>query len=166
MAVILVVEDEEQTRVLVESIPVDDGHQALTAAATAQALAVLLSIAGGLCPDHRDRLTVAEIRMAFLTVEGRGPHSLRGVDHRHDARRRATFERRSFLGGALCRSRIQASMRLSACAWRRIVCNWQTKFIALLCSGIFFRWRGFGALTLNRARSRISRSTNDYHYSK
>jgi CheY-like chemotaxis protein len=40
MAVILVVEDEEQTRVLVESILVDDGHQALTAAAPAQALAV------------------------------------------------------------------------------------------------------------------------------
>jgi hypothetical protein len=59
------VEDEERTRVLVESIPVDDGHQALTAAATAQALAVLLSIAGRLCPDHRDRLKVAEIRMPF-----------------------------------------------------------------------------------------------------
>jgi DNA-binding NtrC family response regulator len=41
MAVILVVEDEEQTRVLVESILVDDGHQALTAAASAQALAVI-----------------------------------------------------------------------------------------------------------------------------
>ena len=41
MAVILVVEDEEQIRVLVESILVDDGHQALTAAASAQALAVI-----------------------------------------------------------------------------------------------------------------------------
>jgi DNA-binding NtrC family response regulator len=41
MAVILVVEDEDQTRVLVESILVDDGHQALTAAAPAQALAVI-----------------------------------------------------------------------------------------------------------------------------
>jgi CheY-like chemotaxis protein len=41
MAVILVVEDEEQIRVLVESILVDDGHQTLSAAATAQALAVI-----------------------------------------------------------------------------------------------------------------------------
>jgi hypothetical protein len=60
------VEDEKRTRVLVESIPVEDGHQALTAAATAQALAVLLSIAGRLCPDHRGRQKAAEIRMAFL----------------------------------------------------------------------------------------------------
>jgi DNA-binding NtrC family response regulator len=41
MAVILVVEDEEQIRVLVESILIDDGHQTLSAAATAQALAVI-----------------------------------------------------------------------------------------------------------------------------
>jgi DNA-binding NtrC family response regulator len=37
----LLLKTREQTRVLVESILVDDGHQALTAAASAQALAVI-----------------------------------------------------------------------------------------------------------------------------
>jgi DNA-binding NtrC family response regulator len=41
MAVILVVEDEEQVRVMVESILIDNGHQTLSAATTAQALAVI-----------------------------------------------------------------------------------------------------------------------------
>jgi DNA-binding NtrC family response regulator len=56
MAIILVVEDEEQTRVLVESILVDDGHQALTAAASAQALAVIQT-------DHPIDLLFTDIRL-------------------------------------------------------------------------------------------------------
>jgi DNA-binding NtrC family response regulator len=56
MAVILVVEDEEQTRVLVESILVDDGHQTLSAAATAQALAVIQT-------DHPIDLLFTDIRL-------------------------------------------------------------------------------------------------------
>jgi DNA-binding NtrC family response regulator len=41
MAVILVVEDEEQVRVLAESILRDNGHQTLSATTTAQALALI-----------------------------------------------------------------------------------------------------------------------------
>jgi hypothetical protein len=56
MAVVLVVEDEEQIRVLVESILVDDGHQTLSAAATAQALAVIQT-------DHPIDLLFTDIRL-------------------------------------------------------------------------------------------------------
>jgi CheY-like chemotaxis protein len=56
MAVILVVEDEEQIRVLVESILVDDGHQTLSAAAPAQALAVIQA-------DHPIDLLFTDIRL-------------------------------------------------------------------------------------------------------
>jgi CheY-like chemotaxis protein len=56
MGVILVVEDEEQIRVLVESILVDDGHQALSAASTAQALAVVQT-------DHPIDLLFTDIRL-------------------------------------------------------------------------------------------------------
>jgi DNA-binding NtrC family response regulator len=41
MAIILVVEDEEQVRVLAESILQDDGHQTLSAETTEQALALV-----------------------------------------------------------------------------------------------------------------------------
>ncbi len=56
MAVILVVEDEEQIRVLVEAILIDDGHQTLSAAATAQALAVIQT-------DHPIDLLFTDIRL-------------------------------------------------------------------------------------------------------
>jgi DNA-binding NtrC family response regulator len=56
MAVILVVEDEEQIRVLVESILVDDGHQTLAAAATAQTLAVIQT-------EHPIDLLFTDIRL-------------------------------------------------------------------------------------------------------
>jgi DNA-binding NtrC family response regulator len=56
MAVILVVEDEEQIRVLVESILIDDGHQPLSAAATAEALAVIQT-------DHPIDLLFTDIRL-------------------------------------------------------------------------------------------------------
>jgi CheY-like chemotaxis protein len=56
MAVILVVEDEEQIRVLVESILIDNGHQTLSAAATAQALAVIHT-------DHPIDLLFTDIRL-------------------------------------------------------------------------------------------------------
>jgi DNA-binding NtrC family response regulator len=56
MAIILVVEDEEQIRVLVESILVDDGYQTLSAAAPAQALAVIQA-------DHPIDLLFTDIRL-------------------------------------------------------------------------------------------------------
>jgi DNA-binding NtrC family response regulator len=56
MAVILVIEDEEQIRVLVESILVDDGHQTLSAGTTAQALVVIQT-------DHPIDLLFTDIRL-------------------------------------------------------------------------------------------------------
>jgi DNA-binding NtrC family response regulator len=77
MAVILVVEDEEQVRVMVESILVDDGHQTLSAATTAQALAVLqtdqpidlLFTDIGLGPDVAAGLVHPGLELAQQAVE-------------------------------------------------------------------------------------------------
>jgi CheY-like chemotaxis protein len=56
MAVILVVEDEEEIRVLVKAILVDDGHQTLSAGTTAQALVVIQT-------DHPIDLLFTDIRL-------------------------------------------------------------------------------------------------------
>jgi DNA-binding NtrC family response regulator len=77
MAVILVVEDEEQVRVMVESILIDIGHQTLSAATIAQALAViqtdqpidLLFTDIGLAPDVAAGLAHPGLELAQQAVE-------------------------------------------------------------------------------------------------
>jgi hypothetical protein len=64
-----------------------------------------------------------------------------GADHRQDTRRRAKLERRCFKEA----SSVRVGQRTKACAWRQTVCNWRATFIALLCSGISFKWQGNGA---------------------
>jgi DNA-binding NtrC family response regulator len=79
MAVILVVEDEEQIRVLVESILVDDGHQTLSAAATAQALAVIQT-------DHPIDLLFTDIRLGPDVGAGLVHAGLESVELRPELR--------------------------------------------------------------------------------
>jgi len=68
-----------------------------------------------------------------------------------------------FQGDALCPSRTSCeSISSSACAWQQPVCNWWATFIALLCSGISFGWRGYGPRKRNGARARRPRQTGDF----
>jgi hypothetical protein len=68
-----------------------------------------------------------------------------------------------FQGDALCPSRTSCeSISSSACAWQQPVCNWWATFIALLCSGISFGWRGYGPRKRNGARARRPRQTKDF----